>query len=192
MTNPILKLGQGQFQLELCRCSFPNEKYHIAFAKKCVTMVRMSPEYKDWVSYVKDTLGHKFCAITSENSDELTVEIHHHPFSLFDATMAVLNRYLMSGDTFTSLDIVKDVLIVHYTDNIGYIPLVTSLHEKYHNGFLTIPPKFILGTWDYFLSSDEYEIDEATLLKVQSLMAAENNKHDCYVNWQKAEVDNNV
>ena len=184
------RLTIGQFHLDFNRSQFANEKAHIAFLKKCVGLIRGTPEYKDWSSYIKDTLGIKNCVFTNETSDEITIEIHHHPLTLFDITGVILNTYINKGDEFCSLDIIKDVLHLHYTNNIGYIPLVASLHEKYHNGFLIIPPKFVLGNWNHLIKSDEYEIEKDVLDKVKSLMDLSNNKHDHYISWQNAEVNN--
>jgi len=181
-----LILELGNFHLPYKRANFSDNKLFVSFIKKCEHIVRCSPEYKDWVSYVKDTLGHKVCVFTEETSDELTIEIHHHPFTLFDITSIVLTTLMTQGQEFTSLDVSDKVLQLHYSDCIGYVPIVTSLHEKYHNGFLTIPPKFINGTWDYMLLNDSYFLDDEMRDKVNKLMHPSNNQYDQYFRWQKA------
>ncbi len=186
--NGGLVLEFGQFNLPFKRNAFSDDKMHLAFVKKCVSMVRMTPEYRDWTSYIKDTLGHKTCVFTEETADELTIELHHHPFTLFDITDVTLCHCLMSGESFTSLDITQKVLELHYSNCVGYMPIVTSLHEKYHNGFLVIPPKFVLGTWDYLINNDDYHIDDALLERVTTIMKADNNMYDQYFKWQKCEV----
>lgn len=185
-----LTLNLGQFYLPYKRANFSDNKLFISFIKKCEQLVRSSPEYKDWVSYVKDTLGHKVCVFTEETSDELTIEIHHHPFTLFDITSAVLVGKMTSGEEFTSIDIADKVLQLHYSNCVGFVPIVTSLHEKYHNGFLVIPPKFVTGNWHHILNHDDYFLDEDTRERVNGLMCAENNKYDQYFKWQKGAVTN--
>jgi hypothetical protein len=41
-------------------------------------------------------------------------------------------------------------MLYHYQNIIGYIPLVSTLHEKFHNGFLDLPINFVQGYWEVF------------------------------------------
>lgn len=186
MSNNI-QLNLGEKHLELKRKTFPDEKTFNSFIKKVGGLVRGTIEYRDWVSYVKDVLGFKHCAFTNESGEELTIEIHHHPLTLFDVVEVVLATYIKNDIEFSSLDIARETLLLHYTNNIGYIPMVTSLHEKYHNGYLIIPPKFISGKWKYLLETPGYAISDATIAKCMELMKEANNKFDNYHAWQHAE-----
>jgi len=177
-------LNIGPFSLSFTRNTFNSEKDITAFMKKCVGIIRQTPEYREWTNYIKDTLGFKNCAFTNETSDEITIEIHHHPLTLFDITTIVLNTFLANDKEFSSLDIVKDVLLLHFSNKVGFIPIVASLHEKYHNGFLIIPPKFIHGDWSYLLNTPGYIIEADTMSKCKQLMDKSNNAHDQYLNWQ--------
>ena len=105
--NSCFKLGH--YELDLYRSSFPNERAQTGFLKKCLIAVRYCPEYREWVSYVKEILGYKVCVFTHEVADELTIEIHHHPFTLYDIIELELNRHLVSGEVFCSMDLVKKV-----------------------------------------------------------------------------------
>ena len=160
----------------------------LSFTKKCVSLIHASPEYRDWATYVKEMLGYKTCALTNESSEQLTVDIHHHPLTIFDITNIILNTYIANQKSFTSLVIAKDVLHLHYNDRVGFIPLVSSLHEKYHNGFLVIPPKLIHGGWQYLLKTPGYQVSPDVVDKCNELMKAENNKFDAYLNWQNQGV----
>ena len=102
-SNPVLKLGE--FNLPLKRTDFADEKELTRFIKKCVSMVRQTIEYRDWANYIKDMMGHKICLFTQESADELTVEIHHHPLTLFDLVSIILNTYMANTLEFSSLDI---------------------------------------------------------------------------------------
>lgn len=177
--------------LTLKRSGFPSQKAHTAFIKLCVRMTRTTIEYKEWSAYVKDVLGFKTCEFTNETSDEITVEIHHHPLTLYDIVDIVLSTYLTNEIEFCTLDIIKDVLILHYNNNVGYVPIVASLHEKYHNGFLIIPPKFIHGVWDYLLKTDGYCVSEDIENKANELMSSDKNQYDIYHQWQNIAGDKN-
>ena len=188
MSNENTTLELGQFTLDLKRDGFNDEKEVNKFIKACVRIARSTPEYRDWVTYVKDMLGFNTCMFTNETADELSIEIHHHPLTLYDLVSITINTYLTNKIPFSSVDIVREVLTLHYTDHIGYIPMVTSLHEKYHNGFLTIPPKFIQGVWNYLLVTPGYAINEDVLVRTKELMNPSNNKFDNYNNWQKSSI----
>ena len=178
-------LSYGGFTLEMPRCSFESDKEKEMFVKNCVRLCRQTPEYKDWVKYVKDTLGYKTCLITGEISDEVTVEIHHHPLTIFDITNIIVNTYLANSKKFTSMGIVNDVMTLHYNDKIGFIPLCTTYHEKYHNGYAVIPPKFITGQWDYLLTTPGYEVLPEVVDKCNELMNPVNNAYDNEANnWK--------
>jgi hypothetical protein len=175
--------------LSLKRKTFLSEKSHNHFAKSCVRLVRSSVEYREWSSYVKDVMGYKTCVFTNEVADQLTIDIHHHPLSLFDIVNIVINTYLKNQIEFSSPDISKDVLLLHYTNNVGYVPLISSLHEKYHNGYLSIPPKFIVGKWNYLTTTSGYVVDDDIKMKVSELMKEENNKYDTYF-WHNDNLSN--
>lgn len=184
MTANTLNYG-GVYKIEMARASFNDEKEKFQFIRKCVNLCRQTPEYKDWVRYVKDTLGYKTCLITGETSDEVTVEIHHHPLTIFDITNVILSTYLDSGKKFTSMSIMNDVMTLHYNNKVGFIPLCTTWHEKYHNGYAVIPPKFIYGEWDYLLKTPGYSQIPDLIDKCKELMDEANNAYDNEANnWK--------
>lgn len=139
------------------------------FIKKIERIVRSSPEYREWTGYVKDCLGHYVCELTGEISSQVTVEIHHHPISMFVITKGILTEYINSNKEFCSFDIAQDVITLHYENRIGYIPLVRTLHEKFHNGFVQIPMELIKGDWMYLL--DHYEYSDSDLETIDSRTA---------------------
>lgn len=173
-----------QYDLSMTRNSFVDEKAMSSFVRKCISAVRQSPEYREWVAYVKDVLGFKTCVFTEETSDELTIEIHHHPLTLYEIVELEIVRHINNNYEFCSMDIVKRVMELHYSNNVGYLPIVSSLHEKYHNGFLIIPPKFVNGIWNYVLTHDEYNPGDDVLLKVGEVMKEDNNQYDTYA-WKR-------
>lgn len=185
-------LEYGAWTLDLKRSGFNSEKETSQFIRKCIGIVRQTPEYRDWTSYVKDTLGYRTCAFTNENSDELTIDIHHHPLTIFDMVTIVVNTYMNNAKEFSSLDIATDILYLHFTNKVGFIPIVTSLHEKYHNGYLMIPPKFIHGKWDHLLTTPGYVVASDIVSKSKELMDDKNNLNCEYLNWQKVGIENNA
>ena len=45
-------------------------------------------------------------------------------------------------------------------NKIGYIPIIKSLHEKFHNGFLNIPIDLVKGNYLQFLNEYGKYIDD--------------------------------
>lgn len=131
---------------------FDSDKQRRKFINSVKSIVRHSPEYKLWREYITVTLGENYCVVTGELKREVTINIHHHPFTLYEIIDNVIEEFLTEGALFTSLDVSKKVMQLHYEDKIGYVPLATTIHEKYHNGFLQIPIEVVKGNWKQLLT----------------------------------------
>ncbi len=142
---------------------FASEKDYKKFVTSVKYIIRKSPEYNIWTDYIKHTLGHKYCQFTKEVDDEVTVDLHHHPYALQDIVETVISNNLVKG-TINSLNISKEVLLLHYNNEIGFILLVRTLHEKFHNGFLDIPMNLVLGNYSEF--ERKYSISQEIQNKV--------------------------
>ena len=138
--------------LDLRIKDFNDEKSLKKFIKKCEMIIRRSPEYKIWTDYVRNTLGYNICQITGEYHNETTVEIHHHPISLFLYIKAVVLSYIENDKEFCSMDVCIDIIEDHYKLKVPFVLLITSLHEKYHNGFFTIPMEYVKGDHKHFIT----------------------------------------
>lgn len=148
------------FSLSMRIKDFPTEKAMNKFIKNCEILVRRSIEYKEWRSYLIDVLGVNKCAITDELNSEVTVEVHHHIPSLFLIVKAIVNKYIQEEKEFSTFDIALEVIKLHYENRIGYITLLKSIHEKFHNGFLQIPISLIKGNYKYFIENYLDYLDE--------------------------------
>ena len=145
---------------ELPKDVFFNPKEEKKFLLSVKNMVRSSYEYKEWVKFVKFNVGLDTCSFTGEHSGEVTIELHHHPISMANIIKIIYDA--MSNNTnltvIPSTDIVRAVIDLHKQNNLGYVLLVTTLHEKFHNGFLQIPMEYINGNWTYLLNN--YEVND--------------------------------
>lgn len=167
--------------LSLRRTDIVEEKEMNKFIKACEGMIRHSIEYKLWTSYVKEALGLKVCSVTGEVNDETRVEIHHHPFTLYDITKGVILRYIASSKEFCSFDVALDVIQLHYQMYAPFCLLVSSIHEKYHNGFINIPMEIVKGDTKYFISTYGSFMDDETLSGFYNKLNI--NKENC--GWYK-------
>jgi hypothetical protein len=148
------------FTLPLRTSEFSSEKEHIKFVKNVETAVRRSNEYHYWTSYITDALGHTTCSLTKESMHECSVEIHHHPITLYNICVAVIQDCMNKQEKFCSFDIATKIIELHFQDRVGYIPLLSSLHEKYHNSFLDLPIELVNGSYKYLLENLPFLDDE--------------------------------
>jgi len=154
------------YTLNLKRSDFDNEKDLFKFIKSCETAIRRSPEYNDWREYIKEALGRFTCVISGEVNHETKVDLHHHPMSLFDITKSVIVKHMEKSEEFCSFDVASEVIETHYKNHVGYLPLVVSLHEKYHNGCLDIPMELVFGNYKEWLAQYGTYLDEEDLKRI--------------------------
>lgn len=165
------------FDLPFRISEFEDEKNYFKFVKNCEKIIRGSVEYGEWRKYIKEVLQNNYCMITEEIDDQVTVEIHHHLPSLFIVVKTVINKLIDQNKTFCSFDICLETMELHFSNKIGYIPLIKSIHEKFHSGFLKIPLNLIKGNYKLFL--DEYgkyidDEDWETIKERESIIVSNN------------------
>lgn len=171
------------FGLSMKIDGFQNEKEFFKYIKNCERLIRSSLEYKEWRRYITDVLQNNQCLITLEVNSQLTVEIHHHIPSLFSVVRTVINKYIHKNEEFCTFDICLEVIKLHFLDKIGYVPLISSMHEKLHSGFLEIPINLVKGNYQRFLTEYGEFIDEddwAVINERKSITTAN-------VTWKKDE-----
>jgi len=148
------------YNLSMRITGFDDEKLYFKFIKNCEKIIRYSVEYQEWRKYLKDVLQYNYCLITLEVDDQVSIEIHHHVPSLFIIVKTVVNKFVDNKKEFCSFDICLEVMELHYLNKIGYIPIIKSLHDKLHSGFLKVPIKLIKGNYKAFLKEYGKFIDE--------------------------------
>jgi len=171
------------FRLPLRITNFENEASYKKFVKNCELLVRRCNEYKLWRNYIIDILQINECMITHESVDQVTIDVHHHIPSLYVLICSLVNKKIDLNEEFCSFDIAREAIELHFKNKIGYITLLKSMHEKFHNGFLTIPISFIKGDFKYYLENYSKYIDEIDLDKINGRLAI--NESNC--TWSKDE-----
>ena len=168
--------------------NFVDPKDQIKFIKNVETLVRRANEYRLWVKYISEVLGHTHCGLTDESLYEVSVEIHHHVPSLFIACKAMTQKMIEGGKPFCSLEVADEVLKLHFQNKIGYIPILKSLHEKFHNGFLEIPKELLHGDYDYFIKNFSKYLNDADIETIQErLMITKETSQDYPYSWKTGE-----
>lgn len=155
----VFSLPNTDLNLPLKISTFMSEKEFDAFIKNVERLVRSSQEYKLWVSYVTENLGHTACAFTNESMNECSLEVHHHPVSLYVIVQTIINNdFLARGLEFSSFDVASKVIELHFQNKVGYIVLLSDLHKKFHSGFMNIPIELINGNYKFIINN--YQINE--------------------------------
>ena len=124
------------FSLQLRMGNFDSEASYKKFIRNCEAMVRKSIEYKLWRGYIVDILRVNECAVTHESMSDVTIEVHHHVPSMFGLIKALVNKKIEDGEDFCTFDICTEAIELHFRNKVGYVTLLKSMHEKFHNGFL--------------------------------------------------------
>lgn len=171
------------FTLRLGIESFENEKELFKFTKNCEKIIRLCSEYKEWREYLINILKNNYCFITHEINEEIQIEIHHHPISLFSVVKTIINKKLDINESFCTFDICSDVIKIHFLNKIGYIPLITSMHQKFHSGYLKIPINLVKGDYKLFLNEFNKYIDDCDKEVINERIAI--NYSD--IKWQRGE-----
>lgn len=169
------------FRLPLRIKNFEDERAYVKFIKACEGMIRKSPEYKLWREYIVDVLGVNQCMLTQERMDEVTIEVHHHVPSMFSVVKAVTNKFIQEDQEFSTFDICLEVISLHFMNKIGYITLIKSLHEKFHNGYLRLPSRLIRGDHQYFIANYAKYLDDEDMDVINERLAA----NDSNIDWAR-------
>lgn len=164
--NQELRSASTPYTLSLRRDDFDGEKELSVFIKACERIIRQSPEYRIWTEYIREVMGHHVCEITGEMHSQTTVDIHHHPFSLYSIVKVIILEKMANKKSFCSYDISCDVIQLHYDMRASFVLLCRSLHDKFHNGFLQIPIELVHGEYRYLVEHymSYLEDEEAELI----------------------------
>lgn len=160
-----------------------NEAKILKLVKEIESIVRSSLEYKNFIRYLIQELDIRNCSFFTNIDREMkvTIEFHHYPFTLFDITKTVLNKYLFNNIMYINrYEIAEEVLKLHYEFKVGLVPLTETVHELAHSGELFINSKQVYGNFETFYEEYKKYIDDDTIKKLKTIirMSEENNSEE--------------
>jgi len=158
------------FSLSLRVSNFESESEYKKFIRNCEMMIRRCLEYKLWRNYIIEVLQINECMITHEKNSEVSIDVHHHIPSLYILVAAHVNRNIENGEDFCTFDLCKEIMELHFQNKIGYVTLLKSMHEKFHNARLGIPVSFVKGDYKYFMNNFSKYLDEYDLESMEERM----------------------
>ena len=110
----------------------------------------------------------------------MKLEFHHHPFTLFDYTEAVVNKQLEELNSeepyVLEMEVCKEVAMLHYKFMVGLVPLDPTSHQQVHDGKLDIHPDLIIGNYEKFYKEYERFIPEHTRSKYIEWLTANHSE----------------
>ena len=147
--------------------SLSTPKEYDKFVKRIEKIVRSSLEYKDYIQYLKENVGLDKCVffqnVTNKGNTRgrVSIEMHHEPFTLYDITCVVINKYVKDGLPINDLFIADEIIALHYENKVGLVPLSKTAHQLVHNSDkLVVPLNLCYGSYSEFLSEYDKYIDD--------------------------------
>ncbi len=174
---------QYPFRLALRIRNFESEGDYVKFIRNCERHVRNSIEYRLWKGYIVDVLGISSCMLTEERMDQCTIEVHHHIPSLYVLVKALINKKIAEEIQFSTFDISLEAIEIHFQNKVGYVTLLKSMHEKFHNGYLGIPYDLVRGDFKGFLDDYSKYVDDDDLDTINQRLSITSSS----CNWTKDE-----
>ena len=141
----------------------------VRFIKKIEALVRGSREYKAWVGHLRQDVGLTRCSFLSGldySTDEVGLEMHHCPLTLYEIVEIVQNHRFARGHAVTSLSVADEVMRVHLDGHVGVVPLSKTVHKLVHAGTLAVHPLQIHGDWMQFLRDYPDGVNEEVVAKL--------------------------
>lgn len=117
------------------------------YIKKIEKIVRSSYEYREYTKFLKEEIDMNQCAfLPGLNREDISLEIHHAPFTLYDITAIILNEARINHPgEITPFLIAERVMKAHFDGLVGLIPLSLTVHQLVHNGDVFVPLDYVHG-----------------------------------------------
>lgn len=139
------------------------DKHKVKNIKKIESVIRSSLEYREYIKYLITHMNMDKChflpKVKKENGKRITIEIHHEPFTLYDITQIVFEKWLNEEREINHFLIAEEVMKLHYKNQVGLIPLSATVHQLVHDGKIFIPVQDVYGR-GFIDFINEYDIGE--------------------------------
>ena len=165
------------------------------FFKNIEQEVRSSFEYRNMIKYLKDYMGMDNCSfiqVSSKDSYNIRIEIHHYPFSLYDIVSIVYTKRIYYNESLEVELVAKEVTLLHYKLLVGLIPLSKTVHQLAHAGKLFIPIDNILGRYQIFIDFYKPFCSEEQLDTINRIEKYSQEQVSDLLNTQRILEQNNI
>jgi hypothetical protein len=151
--NPIVKSDSNVFLESFYFSKFYEEKAYKKFVGNIEKLVRTSNEYKRYIELLRTNVSalNLDNILTNITNADAELEFHHYPFTLFDVVDILCVNKFINKKNFTSFQVAKEVMDLHYKNLIGLVPLTKTNHELAHEGSLFISKRQVFGNYEEFI-----------------------------------------
>ena len=162
--------------------TFRNNKDRFRYVTMVKNMVRSSPEYKEYIKFLKKYMHMDKCIVfknlSIENGKRYTIELHHDPFTLAEIINTVVSKRQALGESLNPYLVAEEVMELHYDDKVGLINLTKTAHELTEKGRIFIPLQWIYQRYDLFVEEYEEYMDSALKSKIEIIIQMSNKCKD--------------
>lgn len=143
-----------------------DETYFKKFIKATEKVIRSNKDYNVYLEYLRKDKGLNYCTVLhTVEAGDASIELHHFPFTLYIICSVVASDLLAKDEKVSTFYLADKVIQEHFSENIGLVPLTTTIHELAHLGKVTILKKSIYGRYiDFFNKYNEYFTDKEKAL----------------------------
>ena len=150
-----------------------SEKAKSKFIKKIEKIIRSSYEYRTYIGILKNELNLTKCTFLPEidiSAIKVSLEFHHYPFTLYDLVAIEIEKDINCNNKFIDpFDIADRVMINHYKNIIGLVPLSATVHQLVHDGKKFVNKKYIYGNYEKFIDKYAKSITEEYSSKIEQI-----------------------
>lgn len=169
--KPIIQSEDNPFPESFYFDKLYEEQEYKKFIKNTERLIRPSKEYRTYIEQLRGTVS----ALNVDNilsyitSNDAELEFHHYPFSLYDIVDIVILQKFFDMEDFTSFDICKEVMELHYQNLIGLVPLTKTSHELAHAGELFLGYNQVFGDYKTFMTMYKEGISKELKEKIEEM-----------------------
>lgn len=154
--------------------SFKNNKERYRYCVMIKQMIRRSPEYRQYISFLKKYMHMDKCVVfnnlKSDPNKRYSIELHHTPFTLEEIVNVVISKRQELGESLNPFYVAEEVMELHYDDKVGLINLSKTAHELAEKGRIFIPLQWIYQRYDLFVNEYEMYIDNTLKSKIEMII----------------------
>lgn len=154
--------------------AFKNNKERKRYIDMVKALVRRSPEYKEYISFLKKYMHMDKCVVfnklTSDPNKRYSIELHHDPFTLAEIINVVVTKRQELGESLNPYKTADEVMELHYDDKVGLINLSKTAHELAEHGRIFIPLQWIYQRYDLFVDEYEMYMDDTLKSKIEMII----------------------
>lgn len=142
------------------------------FIHKVEQLIRGSFELQNFTRYLRTEMEMTSCELMKEfSSEDVHIEIHHYPFTLYDLVEIALRRRSVEELPISTLALSKEVVAMHYKGLVGLVPLSKTVHDLAHAGKVFINLKRVYGDFRLFMQTYNVGLTSDHLTLVAKLIS---------------------